>query len=227
MIRNYFKIKPKSTVKRRVLSMAFLIGFMSVLAQTKKVIPDVTKCNDTTLWRLHNRTLTVNNEEVHLSGNPKDGILWLKSPIFKNGQIELDIKGKDLKGQSFVGVAFHGIDHKTYDAVYFRPFNFQNPQKKAHSIQYISHPQFTWFKLRKESPKVYESAIDVPLHPNEWFHVKIVVESPSVKVYVNNSEKHCLSIDQLSSQKQGWVGFWVGNNSEGTFKNLKIYPKEN
>ncbi|NMH88905.1 family 16 glycoside hydrolase [Flavivirga algicola] len=227
MTHNYFKIKLKSTIKRRVLGIVFVIGFTSVFAQKEGIIPDLTKCNDTTLWHLHNRTLIVNNGEVHLSGDPKDGVLWLKSPVFKNGQIELDIKGKDLKGRSFIGVAFHGIDNETYDAVYFRPFNFQNPQKKAHSIQYISHPQFTWFKLRKDAPKVYENAIDIPLNPNEWFHVKLVVEYPSVKVYVNDSETHCLSIDQLSSQKQGWIGFWVGNNSEGTFKNLRIYPKEN
>jgi hypothetical protein len=56
--------------------------------------------------------------------------------------------------QSFVGVAFHGVDGTTYDAIYFRPFNFKtdDPVRRIHAVQYISHPDNPWQKLRDGQP---------------------------------------------------------------------------
>ncbi len=34
------------------------------------------------------------------------------------------MRGKNVFQKSFIGIAFHGQDDKTYDAVYCRPFNF-------------------------------------------------------------------------------------------------------
>jgi len=68
----------------------------------------------------------------------------LKNILFSNGTIEFDVKGKDVQGQSFVGLAFHGLDNSTYDAIYLRPFNFRTEDKlrKIHAVQYISHPVY-------------------------------------------------------------------------------------
>ncbi len=49
----------------------------------------------------------------------------LQPQQFRNGTIECDIREKDVQGQSFVGITFHGVDSTTYDAIYFRPFNFK------------------------------------------------------------------------------------------------------
>ena len=133
----------------------------------------------------------------------------------------MDIKGKDIRGRSFVGIAFHGIDD-SFDAVYFRAFNFKSPERNTHSVQYISHPTYTWSKLRKEFPQKYENVVNPVPDPNDWFHVKIDIQYPYVKVYVNNSETASLEISQLSEHKKGWLGLWVGNNSEGMYRNLVI-----
>ena len=199
------------------------IGF-SLAAQQVEIIPDLTKTSDPGLWMLHNRELDV-EKEVHLNAKPGDGLLWLKAPIFSNGTIELDIRGKDEQGKSFVGVAFHGLNDTTYDVIYFRPFNFKNPERNVHSVQYISHPQYTWHKLRKEHPGKYESTIFPVPEPDGWFHVTLIIQYPTVKVFVNNAEKPSLIIEQLNTRKEGWMGFWVGHYSEGDFKNLKIIPE--
>jgi hypothetical protein len=41
--------------------------------------------------------------------------------------------------QSFLGVAFHGIEGTNYDAVYFRPFNFcaEDPVRRSHAASAI------------------------------------------------------------------------------------------
>ncbi len=54
------------------------------------------------------------------------GVVWLKELSFKEGVIEVDLRGKDVFLQSFLGIAFHAVDTATYDVVYFRPFNFRH-----------------------------------------------------------------------------------------------------
>src|SRR5262245_23005149 len=54
-------------------------------------------------------------------------VMIFNNIVFRNGTIEFDAKGRNLMGQSFLGLAFHIQNDSTYDAVYFRPFNFSNP----------------------------------------------------------------------------------------------------
>jgi hypothetical protein len=194
---------------------------LSAEGQQKVVTPELTKITDPKTWESHNREVTF-KKEVHLDARPGDGLVWLKDLNFSNGRIELDIRGRDEAGRSFVGLAFHGLNAQTYDAIYFRPFNFKNPQRSDHSVQYISHPENTWDKLRAAHPGKYEHAVNPVPDPNGWFHAVVVVEYPVVKVYVNNSDEPSLTVNQLSSRKEGWIGFWTGNNSEGDFRDLKI-----
>lgn len=157
---------------------------------------------------------------IHLNEAPGAGVAWIKGSDFGNGTIEFDVKGRNMLQRSFVGIAFHGVNDSTYDAVYFRPFNFQVPEKgrRAHSVQYISLPNHEWFQLRDEFPGKYENEIDPTTDPNAWFHVKIVITFPEVNAFING--KRCLTVTQLSKQKSGMVGYWVGNGSAGDWKNL-------
>ncbi len=173
-------------------------------------------------WTEFNRHVKFANDIIHLDANANDGLLWLNNSNFENGTIELDIKGLNKPGQSFVGLAFHGVDNNTYDAVYFRPFNFQNQERSSHSMQYISMPKYDWKVLRDEFPGKYENKIENSPDPLEWIHTKIEINYPNVKVYVNGSSTPDLVIEQISQQKSGMVGLWVGNGSEGWFKNVKI-----
>src|SRR5688572_25175805 len=83
---------------------------------------------------------------IHLDERYEDGIVWLNDFEFKNGVIEFDTRGKDLKQHSFVGIAFHGIDTTTFECIYLRPFNFPEKEdpKKHRMIQYIARPDYTW-----------------------------------------------------------------------------------
>lgn len=214
----------KTTNSLLLVIILFVCPIM-ITAQQNEIIPNLKEVKNPDLWTAQNREVTY-EDAVYLNGQPGSGILWLKDINFKNGVIELDIKGRDERGRSFVGLAFHGLNDSTYDVVYFRPFNFENPERKGHSVQYVSHPEFTWYKLRQEHPEKYENPVNPVPDPNDWFHVTIKVHHPAVKVYVNDSEDASLEINQLSSQKGGWVGFFVGNASEGYFNHLKISLEE-
>ncbi|KAA2245326.1 hypothetical protein F0L74_05020 [Chitinophaga agrisoli] len=165
--------------------------------------------------------------ELHLSECPNPGIAWLHHINFRKGTISFEVKGKDVLQRSFVGIAFQGVNDTTYDAVYFRPFNFraQDPARKSHSVQYISLPAYDWPKLREEHPNQYEQPIEPPPAPDDWFQVRIVVNSPTVQVFVNNQPTPSLQVQQLSHHAGGKLGLWVGNNSAGNWRNLTITPE--
>lgn len=163
---------------------------------------------------------------VRVSDSPGEGPAYFPGVEFANGIIEFDVRGKDVQQQSFVGMAFHGLDDKTYDAIYFRPFNFkaEDPARRLRAVQYIAHPTYTWQKLRMEQPGKYEQPVTPVPDPNDWFHVRVVVASPKVSVFANDAKAPSLVVDQLSDRKKGLIGLWVGNTSGGDFANFKIVP---
>ncbi len=161
---------------------------------------------------------------ISFSKKENDGVAWLKDQEFSNGVIELDIRGKDNYQQSFVGIAFHGLDSNTLDAIYFRPFNFQSTDsvRRIHAVQYISQPDYPWQVLREKFSGKYEKAVIPAPGGNDWFHAKIVIKYPHVTVYVNGNKEPSLNVDQLNKRTSGKIGLWVGNNSDGDFANLQI-----
>jgi hypothetical protein len=163
---------------------------------------------------------------LHLSEGPAEGAVYLEGVEFANGTIELDIRGKDVQGQSFVGVAFHGVDSSTYEAIYFRPFNFRvaDSTRHAHAVQYISQPDHPWQKLRAEHPGMYENVVNPAPDPNGWFHARVVVAGSQVRVFVDGATEPSLVVTRLSERSKGLVGVWVGNGSGADFANLTIRP---
>jgi hypothetical protein len=201
-----------------------------VAGQKKTIEPDLAAIADGKGLTLVNRTASTFSDGakkgVRLSENAGDGVAYLPGIEFTNGTIEFDVRGKDVPQQSFVGVVFHGVDGTTYDAIYFRPFNFrtEDQARRIRAVQYVSHPTNTWQKLRTEQPGKYEKAVNPVPDPNGWFHVRVVVASPKVSVFVDDAKEPCLVVDQLSDRKKGLIGLWVGNTSGGDFANLKVIP---
>ncbi|MGO3110083.1 hypothetical protein [Sphingobacterium sp. JB170] len=165
---------------------------------------------------------------VRIKGQPNAGIVWIKDLLLETGTIEFEVRGKDVLQESFVGIAFHGTDDSTYQAVYFRPFNFQSndPIRKKHAVQYISLPENDWPYLREEFPDKYEAPISTEVNPNYWFRVKVVVTSETITTYINTDQTPVLTVQSLRTISSGKVGFWTGNGSDGDFANLKIIHSE-
>jgi hypothetical protein len=151
------------------------------------------------------------------------GIAWLKDVSFSTGTIEVDLRGKDVVQQSFIGIAFHGVDTATFDIVYFRPFNFRasDPVRKIHAVQYASHPDFPWHKLREEKNGIYEKGIDPPPAATDWLHARIVVDNKQINVYVNNATAPSLTVEKLNTRQSGLIGL-SNEGLSGDFANLTI-----
>lgn len=184
-------------------------------------------------FQLVNRAIAISAAKqgkniIHLDSNSNAGLAWINNLTFRKGIIEFDVKGKNILQQSFVGIAFHGVNDSTYDAIYFRPFNFQSTDsiRRSHSVQYISLPENDWPSLREKYPGKYENALANKTDPESWFHVKIEVDSENIAVFVNEDKKPSLVVKPLSNSKKGKIGFWVGNNSDGDFADLSIQNKQ-
>jgi hypothetical protein len=169
---------------RKVLILPFIIGSLCTsMLRAQKAI-DLNVKNTTPVYcRAEFR-----GDTIHLvNQSDKTALVWLNDVNFKNGIIELYVKGKDVRGESFLGVALHGIDDSTYSAIYFRPFNFNSSDRRSHSVQYIDLPGNDWDLLREKFPDKYEGSVYSVPNANDWFHTKIVVEFPMISVFVNNS----------------------------------------
>ncbi len=198
--------------------------------QASPVEYDLTKAAAGQGWTVVNRSATVIEDAgrtgIRLDARPGDGLVWLEGARFGDGTIEFDVRGKDDFQRSFVGAAFHGADDRTFEAVYFRPFNFRpaDPARADRAVQYVSHPEFTWQKLRAERPGQYERAVEPVPDPNGWFHVRVVVARPKIRVFIDGATEPCLTVDALGGRAEGLVGLMVGNGSGGDFSGFKITP---
>ena len=178
--------------------------------------------------RAVNREVTKLDERngIRLSAKPDNGLVWVEGADFRNGTIEVDIRGKDVLQQSFVGIAFHGKADNTYEAVYLRPFNFraEDPVRRQHAVQYMTMPDWEWSRLRKEFPEEFENPVDSSIVPTDWVKLRVAVDGSKVRIFVGSGAEPALEVRKLGQLEGGMVGLWVGNNSDGDFANLVITP---
>ncbi len=213
-------------MKKTTVSLLSIFLLCGLYCHAQELKPELTKAENFTVF---NREFSLRKDaakgpSVYLNSNEGPGVLWLNPEWFSTGILEFDVKGKDVMQQSFVGIAFHGSNDSTYEAIYFRPFNFNSTDeiRRSHSVQYISLPAYDWFNLRETYPGKFENPLRNATSPNEWFHVKVNVQKERITVYVNHEEYEVLAVKPLTDKTEGRLGFWVGHGSDGEFSNLTI-----
>ncbi|MDF7811319.1 family 16 glycoside hydrolase [Hymenobacter sp. YC55] len=153
---------------------------------------------------------------------------------FHNGTIEVELAGQPLStavetARGFVGIAFRVDETDTkFECLYLRPTNgrAEDQVRRNHSSQYISHPDFPWQKLRKESPEKYEAYVD--LEVGKWTKVRIVVKDSTAKLYVHGATQPTLIVSDLKHgpAHKGVIGLWIGSGTEAHFRNLVVTPAD-
>ena len=167
------------------------------------------------------------HEAVEMNAYNSDGLGILEDITFTEGIIEVELLGENDPGKSFIGIAFNIQDNETYEAVYFRPFNFVATEqiRKEHMVQYIFHPEFTWRKLREERTEEFENEIANPPNPDAWFKAIIKVDAEKVEVFVNEMTDPVLTIDRLATSTSKKIALWTGYGASGRFRNLVLLNK--
>jgi len=159
-------------------------------------------------------------------------IAIVKDIEFKDGTIEVELAGEpapeaDPQMRGFIGIAFRLQETEpfSYECFYLRPTNGRadNQLQRNHSTQYVSHPEFPWYRLRKESPGAYESYVD--LQPGVWTKVKIEVSGKQAKLYVHEAEQPCLIVNDLKHENlKGKIALWLHSSTVAHFRNLIVTP---
>jgi hypothetical protein len=183
------------------------------------------RLDDPNAFDARGRTLTIENGAVYLDATEGEGVAWLKGVQFVNGRVSIEVQGADRMGKSFVGFAFHASpDRKRSDVVYVRPFNFQatDPQRRAHALQYMALPDHDWELLRLRFPGKYEAAITPAPKPEDWVRLVIEVHGGKAWVFIDDQPSPALTVDLLNTSGGDALGLWVGNNSDGRFRNLRV-----
>jgi hypothetical protein len=158
-----------------------------------------------------------------------------KDVEFSNGVIELEVAGAPAAdapegARGFVGIAFRlrpdgeTPNRETYDAFYLRPTNGRadDQERRNHSAQYISHPDWPWFRLRKETPSRYEAYVD--LVPGEWTRIKVDVRGSVARLYVHGNEQPTLIVNDVKTgpSGSGGVALWLDAGTVAHFRHLTV-----
>ncbi len=210
------------------------LGIGSIASARESVItPDLSRIDDAKTWQVINGDCGTAKEEgknilrlepkIKTTTGSSAGLALVEGVEFGEGTLEVDLRGKGKVERCFLGVAFHVADGKTFEAVYFRPFNFLRDGFQDHSVQYVSWPGNTWERLRTEKPGQFEATVKPIPDPSGWFHARIEVTRQKVSVWVDDAKQPSLIVNRLSNRDKGRVGLWVDSH-EGTFRNLKIVP---
>jgi len=159
-------------------------------------------------------------------------IVRLDDLEFSNGVIEAEIAGRPGSGagegaRGFVGIAFRvQPDNATYDAFYVRPTNGRadDQERRNHATQYISHPDWTWMRLRRETPSRYESYVD--LLPDTWTKIRIEVRGAQARLYVHDQPQPTLIVPDVKTgaDAKGGVALWLEPGTVAHFRNLIVTP---
>ena len=167
---------------------------------------------------------------TEMPGGPADaGLGILKGEQLKDGAIDVWVAGEPGPGagsgaRGFVGVAFRlRPGGERYEAFYLRPTNGRadDQVRRNHSVQYISHPDHPWQRLRKEFPEKYESYTD--LIPGEWTKMRIEVKGRRTVLFVNGAAQPNLIVNDLFlGEDGGGIAFWVGPGTVAHFADFQV-----
>jgi hypothetical protein len=162
--------------------------------------------------------------------DPLELLAVISGVEMSDGTIEIDLAGEARPdagpgARGFVGVAFRvQPDLRTYDAFYVRPTNgrAEDQERRNRTTQYISHPDWPWFRLREETPGRYESYADI--QPGKWIHLKIEVAGEKARLFVGGVEQPSLIVNDVKSGagRSGRVALWIEGSTIGHFANLVV-----
>src|SRR5260370_20122609 len=152
-----------------------------------------------------------------------------QDPESLNGVMEVELAGAPEPGagegaRGFVGIVFRMQGKNTYDTFYLRATNARDDdqQRRNHTLQYMSYPDWPRPRLRKETPDKYEAYVD--LVPGEWTKIRIEVHGDRARLYVHENPQPTLIVNDVKSgtHAKGAVALWLGPETIAHFRHLTV-----
>ena len=140
-----------------------------------------------------------------------DSYCYVKDAVFEDGTIEVDMAAPTTR--SFMGIDFRFESPDDHESVYLRPH--KSGLDDATRYMPVLNGGSTWQIFSGEG---LTAPIDIA--KEQWFRVKLEISGSTGKLFVNNSEKPALVINDLKrGRSKGPVGLW-GGVTGGHFANF-------
>jgi hypothetical protein len=160
-------------------------------------------------------------------------LVVLRGSDFGDGEIEVWVAGAPAAAgastgaRGFVGLAFRlSPDRKAGEVFYIRPTNgrAEDQERRNHTVQYMSPPEWPWDRLRSETPSRYESYAD--MEPGKWIRLRIVVKGDKARLFVNDAGQPALIVNDLKggADRRGAIALWIGPGTVAHFAGLTVKP---
>ena len=187
---------------------SFIFTCFSILLQTNSFLFAETIKFDSTKWEFKNVEI-----KKHLGREALLGSAILKDVEFENGIIEVDIAVTGAR--SYPGIIFRLQSENNYEKFYIRP---HRAGLYPDALQYT--PVFNkvagWQLYNGEG---FTAGSTIPT--NQWFHLKIEISGKQARVFLNNSEKSSLVINDLKhGYSKGSIGLNGPKNGSANFSNF-------
>ncbi|MFC2166394.1 SMP-30/gluconolactonase/LRE family protein [Acidobacteriota bacterium] len=147
------------------------------------------------------------------------GAAILKDTMFTDGVIEFDIAFQGSR--CFAGIMFHMASETDYEEVYLRPHQTNNPD----ALQYT--PVFNGVSgWQLYNGPGFTNAVSIPY--KQWIHFKMEISGIQARVFVGQSKRPALVINDLKHGKvKGWIGIKGPNNGLAHFSNFTFRHDDN
>jgi hypothetical protein len=185
-----------------VLSLTFVVG--------------IAQSDGTKGWSVDGATLRTEtrNKKMVFEATPSKavGYVWMEGLVFREGTIEVRLKGKG----SF-GVAFGTPGDQ--EGIVFTPANFTND--KMPSVNHVGSIDPGKRLLQKSNVAF---APKTAPNPDDWFDVKVDVKSDVVRIYVGDAAEPWLTTDRYHKTNSGKAGLCFHEGSKAEFMNFQVTP---
>lgn len=167
-----------------------------------------------------------------LEGRDANVLAILDGAEFRDGTIEIDVAGTPRPGapadsRGFVGIGFRTGPHASWSEVfYLRPLNgrAEDQLRRNRAVQYAFDPEFPWHRLRRESPGLYESYVD--LEDGAWTRLRIEVSGSSARLFVNGAAQPTLVVNGLKGgDRAGRIALWSHVETDAHFAGIRVTPR--
>lgn len=164
------------------------------------------------------------------AGRDENMLALLEGPDFTDGTIRIEVAGAPRPGmppdsRGFIGISFRtGPRGEWSEVFYLRPTNGRadDQLRRNHAVQYVSDPEFPWYRLRRESPGMYEAYTD--LEAGAWTPMRIEVSGAKARLYINGASQPCLVVNDLKHGAGGGrIALWAHVETDAYFGPISVH----
>ncbi len=179
---------------------------------------DAQSSSTSNIWQVMRETDNAGLNQVMAMSRPNSGglfglfgrtfnLIWLKSPSFQNGEIEVQFRSLSGDKNRGGGIVWRLQDKDNYYLAQFDPLE----------------NSFRIYFVRNGSRQELER-ISVLLSDHDWHSMKIVLRGNEFEGYLNGQK--LLSGSSNLFRQAGAVGLWTKGDAVTWFDNLVIRPQE-